>query len=109
MYAMRYGAVPVCHETGGLADTVVDARPRWTREGRATGFLFRPCNADALIRALQLALAVYRNPPAWRRLMTAGMRSDFGWARSAVEYVDAYRRVLTRGRAHMRAGEPAPP
>jgi len=109
MYAMRYGAVPVCHETGGLADTVVDVRPRWTREGRATGFLFRPCDADALIRALQLALAVYRDPPAWRRIMAAGMRSDFGWARSAVEYANAYRRVLTRGRAPIRAAEPAPP
>ncbi|MBI3608139.1 MAG: glycogen synthase GlgA [Nitrospirae bacterium] len=99
LYAMRYGAVPVCHETGGLADTVVDYRPRSAREGRATGFLFRPCNADGLIRALQLALAVHCDRTAWRQLITAGMRADFGWERSAAEYVRVYRRALGRDRA----------
>ena len=94
MYAMRYGTVPVCHQTGGLADTVVDYRPRWIHENQATGFLFQPCDADALIRALQLAFAVYRNPSAWRRLMVAGMSADFGWARSAAAYVSVYRRAL---------------
>jgi starch synthase len=96
---MRYGAVPVCHETGGLADTVVDFRPRSTHEGRATGFLFRPCDADGLIRALQLALAVHRDRTAWRQLITAGMRTDFGWERSAADYVRVYRRALGRDRA----------
>ncbi len=99
MYAMRYGAVPVCHQTGGLADTVVDYRPRSAREGRATGFLFRPCDADGLIRALQLALAVHRDRTAWRQLITAGMRADFGWERSAADYVRVYRRALGRDRA----------
>ncbi|MEO5657855.1 MAG: glycogen synthase GlgA [Nitrospiria bacterium] len=96
LYAMRYGAVPVCHRTGGLADTVVDYAPSAAHDGRATGFLFEPCSPDSFRHAIQLALAVYRDPPAWRRLMSAGMRSDFGWERSAAEYVAVYERALAR-------------
>lgn len=94
-YAMRYGAVPVAHRTGGLADTIVDYTPRTAAEGRATGFLFGPCTAENFLHAVQLALAVRRDRPAWKRLMLAGMRTDFGWERSAAQYVDAYRRVIT--------------
>jgi starch synthase len=95
-YAMRYGAVPVAHQTGGLADTIVDYTPSTAHESRATGFLFRPCTADNLLRAIQLALAIHRDRGAWKRLMAAGMRTDFGWAQSAAQYVDAYRRALTQ-------------
>jgi starch synthase len=107
-YAMRYGAVPVCHQTGGLADTVVDYRPRSILANRATGFLFKPCDADSLMRALQLALAVYRNPPAWKRLILQGMQVDFGWARSATAYVDAYRLALDPARAGLRPPDSTP-
>jgi starch synthase len=107
-YAMRYGTVPVCHQTGGLADTVVDYRPRSILANRATGFLFKPCDADSLMRALQLALAVYRNPPAWKRLILQGMQVDFGWARSATAYVDAYRLALDPARAGLRPPDSTP-
>jgi starch synthase len=96
LYAMRYGTVPVAHQTGGLADTIVDYTPRTAHESRATGFLFRPCTADNFLRAIQLALAVHRDRAAWKRLIAAGMRTDFGWAQSAAQYVDAYRRALTQ-------------
>jgi starch synthase len=96
MYAMRYGAVPVAHQTGGLADTIVDYTPRSAIEERATGFLFRPCTAESLLRAVQLALAIRRDRTAWRQLMISAMQADFGWERSAAQYVDAYRRAITQ-------------
>ncbi|HET8759545.1 MAG TPA: glycogen synthase GlgA [Nitrospiria bacterium] len=96
MYAMRYGAVPVAHQTGGLADTIVDYTPRTVHDGRATGFLFRPCAADNLLRAIQFALAVRRDRAAWKRLVVNAMRADFGWEQSATQYVDAYRRALMK-------------
>ncbi len=94
LYAMRYGAVPVAHQTGGLADTVVDYTPRTAEDALATGFLFRPCATDGFLRAVQLALSIRRDRTAWKRLMTSAMRSDFGWERSAAQYVDAYRRAI---------------
>lgn len=96
LYAMRYGAVPIAHQTGGLADTIVDYTPRAAEDGLATGFLFRPCAADSFLRAVQLALSVRRDRTAWKRLMTSAMRADYGWDRSAEQYVDAYRRAITQ-------------
>jgi starch synthase len=96
LYAMRYGAVPVAHQTGGLADTIVDYTPRTAEDGLATGFLFRPCAPDSFLRAVQLALATKRDRAAWKRLMLSAMRSDFGWERSAEQYVNAYRRAISQ-------------
>ncbi len=96
LYAMRYGAVPVAHQTGGLADTIVDVTPQALQDERATGFLFRPCTAENFLRAIQFALAARRERTAWKRIMTAAMRADFGWDQSAAQYVAAYRRALTQ-------------
>jgi starch synthase len=93
MYSMRYGTVPIVRAVGGLADTV---RPFDQENGRGTGFRFDAYEPAALWEALQRALTTYRShPEAWRRLQTNGMRTDFSWTRSAREYAEIYRRVLT--------------
>lgn len=98
MIAMRYGAVPVVRRTGGLADSV----ERFDRE-RGTGFLFDEATAESFTEALQSALAVYGDPPAWRRLQLNGMGQDFSWSRAAGEYADVYRKAV-RVRAKAGAG-----
>ncbi|GAB4170331.1 MAG: glycogen synthase GlgA [Rhodocyclaceae bacterium] len=97
MYAMRYGTIPVVRATGGLADTVVDASPAATAEGRATGFVFREASAAALLHAIRRALDAWHNPPRWRRLQETGMRQDFGWTASARRYLDLYRAIGAAG------------
>lgn len=91
MYSMRYGAVPVVHRTGGLADTVQDWRPE-TQEG--TGFPFEPLTADALLDALRRALSVWTNPSHWEILMKNGMAQDFSWDRSTKKYLELYWRMI---------------
>lgn len=91
MYSMRYGAVPVVHRIGGLADTVQDWRPE-TQEG--TGFAFEPLDADALLTALGRALSVWNNPSHWEILMKNGMAQDFSWDQSAKKYLDLYGRMI---------------
>lgn len=85
MLAMRYGALPVVREVGGLADTVTpDA-----------GFLFRDYSAGALQWALSQALDVYYNRPAeWEKRVRRAMAKDFSWARSAREYENLYARAI---------------
>jgi starch synthase len=91
LYSLRYGAVPVVRRTGGLADTVVDADPATLRSGQATGFTFGAPTREALVQALDRALACWRRPALWRKLMRAGMAQEFSWPRSARRYVDLYR------------------
>ncbi len=104
LYSLRYGTVPVVHRVGGLADTVIDAGEAELAAGIATGFVFDEPTMNALLHAVRRALALYREPRAWRRLMLAGMRQSFGWRRSAARYVQLYAE-LAAGRG---AGAPAP-
>ncbi len=102
MYSLRYGTVPVVRAVGGLVDTV---RPFDPRNGQGTGFLFTDYRPDALLDALERALATHRRSAAWKRLQVRGMRKDFSWDRSAEEYVKVYKRVIA-GRRSTRLSSP---
>lgn len=89
LLAMRYGAIPVVRETGGLADTVIPYN-RFTDEG--TGFSFRNYSADELYNASRAAIELYcGDKAAWQRLTARAMAADFGWSRSAGEYLHLYK------------------
>jgi starch synthase len=85
MRAQRYGALPVAHRVGGLADTVGDG---------TTGFLFAPHTPTALASAVDRAIAAFADPSHWSALVRTAMRRDFGWDRSASAYRDVYRRAV---------------
>ncbi|HXJ02917.1 MAG TPA: glycogen synthase GlgA [Micropepsaceae bacterium] len=95
IYALRYGTVPVVRQSGGMADTVVDASTETVRQGTATGFWFQEPSAEELATGIRRAVAVFHQPIAWRRLQAAGMRQDFSWQRSGDAYAELYR-SLTR-------------
>lgn len=99
MVAMRYGAVPVVHTTGGLADTVEDFD---ARTGAGNGFSFERYDAMALYAALVRATETHRHHDIWRQLMRRCMTVDFSWGRSAEKYVDLYyRAIAARRRANL--------
>jgi len=97
LIAMRYGAIPVAHATGGLADTIMDYQQE---TGGGTGFLFEPYEPSMLVQAIGRALDVYNNAERWRPLVEAAMRQDFSWNRVAGEYMGLYR--LAREKVHQR-------
>lgn len=84
MYAQKFGALPIAHRTGGLAETIFDGR---------TGLLFGPADGQALDAAVARALTLYRNPREFSAMRRAAMALDFGWRRSAERYADVYRRL----------------
>jgi starch synthase len=86
---MRYGAVPIARRTGGLADTIRDVG-----DPDGTGFLFDGYDPVSLLHALQRAVRVYAHRDQWRELQRRGMKKDFSWNRSAVEYESLYREAL---------------
>src|SRR5262249_43537935 len=91
MIAMRYGAAPVVASTGGLRDTVMEAR-----ENNGTGFLFERGDAKAFMAAIERALAVYREANTWRSLQLRMMAQDFSWDHSVPKMLDVYRLALGR-------------
>jgi starch synthase len=93
IYGMRYGTFPLVRNSGGMADTVIDASPDAIRQGTATGFSFDEPSAQAFSDCVNRAIALYRQPIAWRRLQASGMRQDFSWRRSAKAYAEVYQKL----------------
>ncbi len=96
MYSMRFGTVPIVRRVGGLADTVVDVSPQTMPNGTATGFIFEPYTAQALVGAVQRAAAAFGDHTLWSTVMRHGMALDVSWNRSAREYVKVYERALAK-------------
>ena len=98
MYSLRYGTVPVVRQTGGLADTIVDATSDTLAAGTANGFSFREDGPAALSETLRRAVDAFRRPEVWTRLIAIGMRQDWCWARSAEKYDRLYQETVARTR-----------
>jgi starch synthase len=97
LIALRYGTIPVVRRTGGLADTIRE----WDGgAGRGTGFVFEELTPEACQAAVRRALAAYRQPAAWSRLVRNAMAEDFSWEASAEKYVACYRRAIKKARRH---------
>lgn len=83
MVALRYGALPIVRETGGLRDTITDLG---AEEG-GNGFTFQSYNAHDMLGAIRRALVLYNDRPAWESALKNAMACDFSWERSAKEYM----------------------
>jgi starch synthase len=98
LYSLAHGTIPIVRATGGLADTVVDATPESLADGTATGFVFREPTRDALWHAIERALALWPDRASWRKVARTGMKADWSWDRSALEYVQIYQEILRKVR-----------
>ncbi|MEW6178321.1 MAG: glycogen synthase [Chloroflexota bacterium] len=94
MIAMRYGCVPLARATGGLKDTIRDD----VNPSRSTGFLFEQTSPEAFIESLNRALRVYSDSEIWRIIQLNGMRQDFSWEKSALQYAKIYLELTEQSR-----------
>lgn len=94
LYALRYGALPLVHAVGGLADTVTDCTLEALEDGTASGFVFHDFSADGLRAALRRAFALQHRPADWRAVQGHAMRLRFGWGDAAQSYLALYQRLL---------------
>jgi starch synthase len=87
IYSLKYGTVPVVRATGGLDDTVEE----WNSGlDNGTGFKFKPYEAQALLDAVDRALAAFYDKKQWSQLLQNGMAQNFSWDQPAREYVEVY-------------------
>lgn len=94
MYSQRYGAIPLVHRTGGLADTV---EPFTEFPDAGTGFVFEPYSVPALRAALDRALDLYDQPERWQELRRRAMHRDWTWGPRAEQYTDLYASLVGAG------------
>ena len=88
LIAMRYGAVPIIRETGGLKDTV---QPYNMFENTGNGFTFDRYESGLLYDAINRAKTLYfENRKSWDDMVIRDMNKDVSWEKSAKQYKDMY-------------------
>ncbi|MED4223901.1 glycogen synthase GlgA [Neobacillus cucumis] len=98
MIAMRYGAIPIVRETGGLNDTV-NSFNEFT--GKGNGFSFQNFNAHDMLYTIQRALSFYHDKPVWESIVEQAMEKDYSWAQSAFRYSQLYAELVSRSETHV--------
>ena len=91
MIASRYGAIPIVRATGGLFDSIKD----W-HNGEGNGFVFRDFNSYEMLNKIKEAIYNYYNIEERNKIIKKVMETDFSWNVSALQYVDAYKKLLEK-------------
>jgi starch synthase len=84
LYSLRYGTLPIVHAVGGLLDSIKEGPDGW-------GFLFAEESPKELVAAIDRALALFKNTPAWQAAMRRAMARDHSWDRAAEQYEALYK------------------
>lgn len=93
IYSLKYGALPIVRDTGGLADTVEQYDERG---GVGTGFKFRELSPEAIYYAVGWAVSTwYDRSYHIDRMRRQGMAQDFSWGASARVYLRVYEQAMT--------------
>jgi len=88
LIAMRYGAIPVVRQTGGLADTVKDMT-----ETNGNGIVFRDYTVPEILQAMKRAESSFYHREEWEALIRRNMKLDLSWNVSARKYEEIYARA----------------
>jgi starch synthase len=94
MYSLRYGALPIVHRVGGLADTVTHITPESIKDGSASGIVIDHLDVSAIHWAIGYFMEIYRDQDLYKKIQRQGMQKDFGWITSATEYKKIYSTAL---------------
>lgn len=81
MMSMRYGALPIVRNTGGLKDTV---------KHKKNGFVFDDYSKDAFIKAIEQAFTTYKDKQKYSQMVEQALNEDFSWKNSAQMYKNLY-------------------
>lgn len=91
IYSLKYGAIPVVRQTGGLADTVRNYSPD---TGEGWGFTFKNYSPYDFIEAFNRVLEVYKDQTLWKKICRRAMALDYSWDKAARKYRELYAKLL---------------
>ncbi len=93
LIALKYGAIPIVHETGGLKDTI-DNFNDYTHCGN--GLSFSEYSPKDLLDKMYKALEVYKKPDIFDRIKRVAMSCNFSWENSAIRYINLFERMTEK-------------
>ena len=89
MIALRYGAIPIVRETGGLFDTIKDSG-----DNKGNGFTFKNYDPWDMLSAIKRSIAGYYNRDGWEILVKRAMGCNNSWKASAERYIELYNTLI---------------
>jgi len=93
-YSLKYGTIPFVNDTGGLADSVINASPENIQNNSATGFKMANSSPESFIETFKFAFNTFQHPELWLQISKNGMAQDFSWAKSAEKYIALYHKSI---------------
>jgi starch synthase len=94
MVSMRYGTVPIVRANGDVEDTVINYD---FSRNRGTGFIFPDYSSNQMLDIINRVLMLYNNrKDIWKTIMEQGMKEDFSFDRTITEYIQVYKRAMTK-------------
>jgi starch synthase len=88
MYSLKYGTLPIVHNTGGLTDTVENFNQT---TGSGTGFMFDYLSPQSIYDTVGWAVWAWYNRREYiDKMRERAMAMDFSWENSAQQYVELY-------------------
>jgi len=94
LYALRYGTVPIVNMVGGLRDTTIGVSAESLQDRSANAIHFLEPTGEAMLNAIDTALALRGNPETWHNIRVAAMSVDFSWSKAATAYRRLYRGLV---------------
>lgn len=85
LIANKYGTLPICYETGGIKDNVVDFK-----QGNGNGYVFNDYDKTTLSDLLDRTLNDFKNKDKMRDYILSGMSKKFDIQDCANEYLRIY-------------------
>ena len=91
LIALRYGAIPIVRETGGLKDTIA---PYNKYDITGNGFSFANYSTQELINTIEEAIKTFYRKDEWQILVKNAMNSENSWKKSAKVYRKLYDEII---------------
>jgi starch synthase len=94
--AMRYGAVPIAGNRGGLRQVIIDFDPI---QNAGSGLVYYRDHPEAIWDTVQRAFWLKRDPERWKQLVAGCEAVDFSWSASARAFAQLYADLLRHRQA----------